>query len=275
MPFKMELAMESYLIENENILQINDDDIVKIIDFELPVKRGRKNSDGRIDLLAKYNDNRLGIIELKNDKIIMDHYNQLNQYFVQKDQIIKKHNDIFDNPKKIEWIGILVGTDVDEEVSKGIFQKKLYIQNKIPLLVITLNRYKGNNGQVYIIANTFGSVGIIRDHTKYRFNGVDYGKSRLVLAVVREYVNTHPNCSKNDLENVFEKKLQGSYGVIEDFDKAKEIGQKIPRHFINDDEMIILNNGQKIAVSNEWNIKNIKNFIIKAKKLNFKINDSE
>jgi hypothetical protein len=44
MDFKRELAMEAYLIENEKILRLDEDDFgeVQIIDDELSVKEGRK-----------------------------------------------------------------------------------------------------------------------------------------------------------------------------------------------------------------------------------------
>jgi hypothetical protein len=50
--------MEAYIIENENVLMIDEDDQIQIIDFELSLKDGRqsKNTDGRIDLLALFNN---------------------------------------------------------------------------------------------------------------------------------------------------------------------------------------------------------------------------
>ncbi len=59
MPFIRELSMEAYLIENEDVLSLDEENLsdVEIIDSELTIKFGRKSkdSDGRIDLLALYN----------------------------------------------------------------------------------------------------------------------------------------------------------------------------------------------------------------------------
>jgi hypothetical protein len=56
LPFIRELSMEAYLIENEAVLRLNDDDLseAQVIASELPILEGRpaKNTDGRIDLLA-------------------------------------------------------------------------------------------------------------------------------------------------------------------------------------------------------------------------------
>ena len=57
-PFKRELSMESYLVENEGILALDNDSYsdVTIVQEELTLKRGRssKDTDGRIDILATY-----------------------------------------------------------------------------------------------------------------------------------------------------------------------------------------------------------------------------
>ncbi len=57
-PFRRELSMESYLIENESVLSLDNDIFseVEIIEVELTIKEGRssQNTDGRIDILATY-----------------------------------------------------------------------------------------------------------------------------------------------------------------------------------------------------------------------------
>jgi hypothetical protein len=83
--------MESYLIENPDVLVLDDDELstVEILDVELPIKNGRvrKNSDGRIDLLALYGQSTLGIIELKLGELNHDHLNQLEDYMNETNQI--------------------------------------------------------------------------------------------------------------------------------------------------------------------------------------------
>jgi len=72
---------------------------------------------------------------------------------------------------------------------------------------------------------------------------------------------------------VFEKKLQGSLGVVDIYTNAEEIYKKTgyKRYFI--DDAINLNNGQIIVVCSQWGIGNIKKFINKANELGYKISD--
>ncbi len=76
-PFLKELAMEAYLIENESILQLDDSEFsaVEILDAEIALKEGRKsaNRDGRIDILARYGVDYLGIVELKLEELRFEH----------------------------------------------------------------------------------------------------------------------------------------------------------------------------------------------------------
>ena len=67
--FSRELFMESYLIENSNVLALDADDFssVEILGCEFSIEGGRtdKNTDGRIDILANYGEDYTAIIELK------------------------------------------------------------------------------------------------------------------------------------------------------------------------------------------------------------------
>jgi hypothetical protein len=274
MPFKRELAMEAYLIENESILKLNEDDLgqVQIISDELTINKARneKSTDGRIDLLTLYNNYGFGIIELKNGTLTKEHLEQLRDYFNGKEQIIDKFPGAFDgNKDDPKWIGILVGTKIDDDLLKLIKDEKEYIQGNIPIAAIVIKRYRDeDNGQVFITSDVYFSQKKTKDYTKYKFNNNDYGKNRLVLAVVKEYIRDNPALSLQDIQKVFEKKLQGSYGVIDDYSHAEDIYKNgnIKRHFISPDEIIQLNNGQKIAVCNEWGKDNIDNFIQVARK---------
>ena len=72
-PFLKELAMEAYLIENEDILKLDTENFadVTVLDAEIALKSGRKtaNRDGRIDILAKYGLDYLALVELKINEI--------------------------------------------------------------------------------------------------------------------------------------------------------------------------------------------------------------
>ena len=99
-PFKRELSMESYLVENEGILALDNDSYsdVTIVQEELTLKRGRlsKDTDGRIDILATYSSEYIGVVELKLGELNEIHLTQLEDYLEEKDQILDEYPDILD-----------------------------------------------------------------------------------------------------------------------------------------------------------------------------------
>ena len=99
--------------------------------------------------------------------------------------------------------------------------------------------------------------------------GTEYGKSRLVLAVINDYIRNHENCTLESLKTIFPKRLQGSLGVVDTFENANEIyrSTKHKRHFIHECDRIVLNNGQQIVVCTQWGIGNINQFINKAREI--------
>jgi Skp family chaperone for outer membrane proteins len=116
-----------------------------------------------------------------------------------------------------------------------------------------------------------------KDTTKYRVNNDPklYAKNKLVLAVVKDYVRNHSDCSFAELENVFPKELQGSWGVIKEHrDVINTISDPGKRYFI--DVPIVLKDGKEIVVCTQWgsgSIGNIGKFIAKARKLGYKIDE--
>lgn len=109
-----------------------------------------------------------------------------------------------------------------------------------------------------------------RDKTRYMFNGNVYLKNRLVLAVVKDYVLSNPEIMCKELKEVFDKSLQGSIGVIEYENIAKQRGDYQVRFFAKEDEIIKLKDGNMLACS-QWGILNIPNFIKRAEQLGYTI----
>ncbi len=96
-----------------------------------------------------------------------------------------------------------------------------------------------------------------KDYTKYIFKGQTYAKSRLVLAVIQDYVASNPNTTYNQLQIIFPNTLQGQ----ETFTTATIAKQKpSTRNFIKDNEIIDLLD-QSIAVSTQWGLGNIERFV--------------
>ena len=103
-----------------------------------------------------------------------------------------------------------------------------------------------------------------KDFSKYLFEGKTYGKSRLVLAVLQQYVEDYHPVTFEELEKAFPSTLQGSLGVvkrIEDVsDKYKGNGG-VKRYFIKEDEIIHLSSGEQVIVCTQWGSSNLEKFI--------------
>ena len=107
-----------------------------------------------------------------------------------------------------------------------------------------------------------------RDTSKYTFNGEALAKSRLVLAVVKDYVSKNPHKTYDDLKKAFPDEWQagGSKSsnravfvrLIEAEKLFKDKGHR--RHFFKEGETVQLSD-EIIAVSNQWGIGNIDDFV--------------
>lgn len=280
--FQRELSMEAYLIENKKILALDKDLFteVEIICDELSILKARKSkdTDGRIDLLVMYEESEcLGLIELKKGEIGRENIEQLRDYLVERDQILKD-KDVADACKDIKdpkWVGILAGTSISSELKKDIEDGfTIDIGDvKIPLAALTIKRYRSDDGQFFVVTDTyFNSLKASKDFKKYKFNGIEYNKSRLVLAIVQAYVGDHSDLLFADLKKIFPDSLQGGYGV---FTLRSETSNKEKRYFCKDEEVIMLKDSV-IAVSSQWGTNqqktgNFDKFLSHALTLNFKI----
>jgi hypothetical protein len=113
-----------------------------------------------------------------------------------------------------------------------------------------------------------------KDYTKYDFDGAtNLPKNRLVEAVIAKYIQDHQDCTLDVLQKVFQKKLQGSKNCVIDANEAKT-PINIGYYFIKDEELITLENGDKIAISSWWDKDNVLKFIAKAESLGYKISKS-
>lgn len=119
-----------------------------------------------------------------------------------------------------------------------------------------------------------------KDYSKYKFNG-EYlnAKNRLVLAVVQKYVEEHSDITLKKLQNNFPREINGFYEIVENIKNIN--GNKKKRYFLKNEEIISLKTGEMVAVTTEWGNRNtkgrvnIKDFIIKAVLLGYKIEEIE
>ena len=101
-----------------------------------------------------------------------------------------------------------------------------------------------------------------KDFSKYVFEGNTYGKSRLVLAVVKKYVEDHHPATFDELEKAFPGSIQGSLGVVRRIDdvsdKYKGIGG-VKRYFV--DDVIGLASGEHVIVCTQFGAPNTEKFV--------------
>ncbi|WP_299463883.1 hypothetical protein [uncultured Microscilla sp.] len=273
-PFKKELAMEAYLIENENILALDDENFteVTVLDEEIALKEGGRNRDGRIDILSSYGAEYLSIVELKLHEINDETLTQLEGYLKQKDQILELGKYWEENKTAPKWIGVVVGTSISTKLQEKLANGYQY--NDIPIAGIVLNRYKSPEGNIFVISDTYFSYKYSeKDYSKFVFNNTTFNKGRLVNEVIREFVNLHPDTKFAELKKAFPNHIQGNFGVFDKLSRAEEIynNSQRKRYYIKPSETINLIDGEVIATCNQWNPYNMEAFIENARKLNFTI----
>lgn len=112
-----------------------------------------------------------------------------------------------------------------------------------------------------------------RDFTKYQFNGHQYGKGRLVLAVVKEFAaKQHPTFEQ--LNQAFPVEVQGRRGIFctdNEFNEKLKVSDDVTKRFFTKEEEKLEVDGQKVLVSTQWGEGNIGQFLERAKALGFKI----
>lgn len=266
-PFFKELAMEAYLMENEDILKLDTENFadVTVLDAEIALKSGRKTSDrdGRIDILAKYGLDYLAIIELKIGEINGYALSQLEDYLEERQQILTRFPEFWLEVENVpKWVGVLVGSSISPDLQQKL-QQGYSSPSGIPIAGMILRRFRSDSNEIYVISDTFFKYNYTsRDFSQFKFNGETFNKPRLVNKVVSTYVELNPTISFAGLEKVFPKRLQGTIGVFDTKERAQEIYDRTghKRHYLKPDELIMLSDSI-IATSNQWGIDNVTQFI--------------
>lgn len=112
-----------------------------------------------------------------------------------------------------------------------------------------------------------------RDFTKYQFNGQVYGKGRLVLAVLQDYVSREKPSLKQLME-VFPTEVQGRKGIFcteNEYSEKLKISDDVTKRFFNKEDEKLAVEGQKILVSTQWGEGNISQFIERSNNLGIHI----
>lgn len=250
------LKLEYGILIGQNIQIFYDGDLVKQEDPILleTIKFEHNNERGLafVELFDKENFNKealkdftlksLAKINLKQD------FKELTKKIV-SDDFIERLNELIKQDFISEYDGELIDS-VLKELRIKIFDKNISnINSNIP-------SNQDSNPKVFNSSGTLENIND-KDYTKYFFNGQSLGKNRLVLAVIKNYIDKNPNTTFSQLKLRFPDSLQGQETfTTENAAKLK----KSRRNFIKSSELIPLVD-ETIAVSTQWGIFNIKVFI--------------
>ena len=130
-----------------------------------------------------------------------------------------------------------------------------------------------HNFEISILSNPSNTRNLInpsqntKDTTRYSFNGSPfYPKKRFVLAVVKQYVNDHPDITYDELERIFPSEMiSKKRGVIRPLSVVQEWIQNNPdlssRFFLETEELITLSDGLQYTIYNQWALKQFNKFL--------------
>ena len=266
--FIFELAMEGYIVDNPVLLS---NECLDLKDPEVKSVEEPLDSKHRIDVQIQYANDTTAVVELKNVPVDTKALQQLLDYLKAKRQKMAKENQ--EEAENIQLIGILVGSEFDEQVIKKIESNVLKPET---VYAVELRRYC-NNGNWYVFTKWYGAKAK-RDYTKYQLDFYDkpLGKGRMVYEVIKHYISEHPQISYADLKKVFRDKLrkhkrsrQKYHLIALEADIAAE--DRYSRYFKTP---LPVKEGN-IAVCSQWGIGNIEPFIEKVKELGYGLSIDE
>jgi hypothetical protein len=104
-----------------------------------------------------------------------------------------------------------------------------------------------------------------RDRSKISFNGEKYGKGRVVLAIIEQYVKDHPGVTYAKLKEVFPDTLH-SLGVVRPVSSARRVSSDHKRFFT--DHALKLKD-KAVAVCADFGKSNIGKFLKHAAGLGY------
>lgn len=191
--WKTELHMEAFLIDNCEILKISDSSVVTVITTQIHLDKGRISIDrnGRLDMLIAIEDenideNYLAIVELKRGTLEKEHLDQLNDYLNSfhslRDGLLTGQNEKY---KNYILKGILVGTNINNEVKTHLLSDRLETDTNFDIIGITLNRFLSIvTNESFVISEIYSN----KESSYKRFDGIDEYLSNLDLKIKPSFV---------------------------------------------------------------------------------------
>lgn len=96
-----------------------------------------------------------------------------------------------------------------------------------------------------------------RDYSEYKYNGVIYNKRKLALALFTDWIEKHKPTDFKDLKDKLSSVLKNRTIVL-----ADQISEEIRSRFhLQEDCLVELTSGERIAISNQWGIGNIERLL--------------
>ena len=258
-PFERELFMESFLVENPNILSIGDMEVTDI-DVEIPIKagRGRQGQDGRLDMLVRYNSGTTALVELKHQTLITDPTTDKKSVLWQLADYLDKIPEIAKEQAVPEWIGIIGSDEIDYILADKIVNKGLYYQSAqgdkqgaftekktagaIRIGAITIRRFTGA-GNSYVLTDTYLPIELKQKYVELIYQNERFSGRRvdalvwLINRIGPEKVRSYDIPNKGNLVLTEEEKRSNQY---EQFCKPLESGLYINTHGSFNDFMTII-----------------------------------
>ena len=243
----------------------------KQTEIEQESKKGERVFDEKVGLYQKIieeirsivKDGKISSEEMTSLPFTMIHLQMIGGDVVLKNfsSVFEKINEIFEssdddeveipNDQIVELFSLLGKFSVECRVDLGISNELI----KQDVFDRTINAVEKSNETVK------GK----RDTTKFKFQGKQYGKGRLVLAVLKNYVEQNKDITFEQLKEAFPNEWQGrsrNSSVFAKLSDAESIFAEKgkAKHFIKPTEVIQLSD-EKIAVSSQWGVKNIMSLV--------------
>lgn len=106
-----------------------------------------------------------------------------------------------------------------------------------------------------------------RDYSRFMYRGQVYNKRNLALALLADWIKAHNPNALSDLFEVFGKGIHRRIALsVSDISDGQ-----MKRYHISDDDLIELDSGEVIAISNQWSIGSITRLIELVRQYGFEV----
>ena len=246
----------------------------KQTEIEQESKKSERVFDEKVvlykDILGKAKD-MLEDGQLSTKEILTLPFTMIQMQMVGGDQAIQIYTEFFEKVNEIFEAGDDEEVQIPESDKQQLFSllSRFSVQCRVDLGISDTPIDESIFARaINVVEQSDKAVKGKRDTSKYTFNGKAHAKGRLVLAVVKDYVSKNPDTTFNELKKAFPNEWQaggaksGNRAVFVRLSDAEKLfedkGHR--RHFFKEGETIQLSD-EVIAVSNQWGIGNIGDFV--------------